>query len=102
MRHDSGVSRYVIHTGIPQVDSWSTGPLRFGSSHHQTRLNCRVNQGNLFQQHYRSLLTYLISLVSCCSNKKLIIGAEGKLADFFVLYGSEQMCSNFSHMLKMM
>ena len=48
------------------------------------------------------MFAYLVSLVSCCSNKKLIVGAEGKLADFFVLYGSKQMCSNFSHMLKMM
>ena len=47
------------------------------------------------------MLAYLVSLVSCFSNKKLIVGVEGKLANFFVLYGSKQMCSNLSHMLKM-
>ena len=32
MRHDSMVSRYAIPTGIPKVDSWSTGPSGFGAS----------------------------------------------------------------------
>ena len=32
MRHDSVESRYVIPTGILQVDGWSTGPPGFGAS----------------------------------------------------------------------
>ena len=85
MGHNSVVSGNSKSTGISWVDMLSMGPPRFRASH-----KCQVNQGNIFQQLYRSLLAYLVSLVSCCSNKKLIVEAEGKLANLFVLYGSEQ------------
>ena len=35
MKHDSMVSRYAIPIGIPQVDSWSTGPPGFRASQYQ-------------------------------------------------------------------